>query len=161
MLDIAVRLKNPYWDKTKGEMLEQCADREFLRSCLRDSSSCSSPSKSRWLKKPPGTQCGYCVPCLIRRAAIVHAFDKDPTEYLTADLSARDLNSKQAEGEATRSFQYAAYRLRQNPDLASVLVHKPGPLDDVLGLLPELAGVYARGLAEVDALLSEVAARPL
>ncbi len=71
-LGIDGRLSNPYWDKTKGEMVVECKNADLLVNLVPKSLSCSSPTKSRW--KGRGVEhCGYCVPCLIRRAALIAA----------------------------------------------------------------------------------------
>jgi hypothetical protein len=49
-----------------------------------------------------------------------------------------------------RSLQFAAQRVKDDPEFAKYAVFKPGPLemDDVY--LKELADTYYRGLMEVD-----------
>src|SRR5262249_47198245 len=109
---------NPYRFKTKGEMLTGNANKSLLRRHVGETISCSSVTKARWHGLAPG-HCGYCVPCLIRRAAIETAFGKDPTAYTIPDLTARALDSRSAEGEHIRSFQIMADRLKARPDLAA------------------------------------------
>ena len=143
-------------------MTATCADADLLRQLAPSSLSCSSPSKGRW--QGLGTQhCGYCVPCLIRRAALDKGFGQgaDRTTYTLADLTARPLDTCQSEGEQIRSFQLAIERLRSRPDLAMILIHKPGPLsDEPPTRQTALAEVYRRGLEEVGALLVGVRTCP-
>lgn len=156
-LGIDGSLSNPYWAMTKGEMVDACADKPFLMSIADKSISCSSPAKLRWAGYAQG-HCGYCLPCLIRRASMP---DGDPTGYFLEDLRQRPLNSAEAEGVQVRSFQLAIARLRDRPDLAKILIHKPGPLyDHDLDDQGRMAGVYARGLEEVGRLLDGVRTRP-
>ena len=96
------------------------------------------------------------MPCIVRRAALQPT---DPTDYITS-LKGRLLDSKSAEGEQVRSFQYAAQRLTANPALATILVHKAGPLRDEAIHQNQFTDVYRRGLAEVAALLQGVSAKP-
>lgn len=155
-LGIEGTLTNPYWALTKGEMVEGCEDKAFLMSVADKSISCSSPAKLRWAKQAQG-HCGYCLPCLIRRASML---SDDPTEYYLADLKHKPLNSAEAEGVQVRSFQLAIDRLRSRPELARVLIHKPGPLyDHDLDDQARMAGVYVRGLEEVGRLLDGVSTR--
>lgn len=162
VLGIDVTIENPYWDKTKGEMVRGCANAALLRRLTPASLSCSSPSKGRW--QGLGTQhCGYCLPCLIRRASLVTGLrpDPDPTVYTVDDLTARPLNTRESEGVQVRSFQLAIERLRSRPQLASVLIHKPGPLfDEPPARQAALAEVYRRGLEEVGTILTGVRTRP-
>jgi hypothetical protein len=130
-LGLACRVENPYWDKTKGEMVETCANKTLLTPLIPVSLSCSSPTKGRW--QGHGIEhCGYCLPCLIRRAALEKALGQgvDPTTYALSDLTAHPLDTRQSEGQQVRSFQLSIERLQTRPDLAKLLIHKPGPLSD-------------------------------
>lgn len=161
-LGINGRVENSYWDKTKGEMVAACANGPLLEALVADSLSCSSPSKGRW--KGHGIEhCGYCLPCLIRRAALNAAWgsDRDSTVYTVADLRAHPLSTHESLGKQVRSFQVAIERLRRNPDLARLLIHKSGPLTDEVLRLNQLADVYLRGLNEVGQLIRNVETRPL
>jgi hypothetical protein len=160
-LGISGRIENPYWNKTKGEMVADCANRALLTALVPDSLSCASPKKGRWEGR--GTEhCGYCLPCLIRRAALLHGLGAaDPTSYTVPDLAANILDTTKAHGEQVRSFQFAIERLRNRPELASLLIHKPGPLtDESPARQSALADLYRRGLNELSLLLAGVRARP-
>lgn len=161
-LGIAGRIENPYWDRTKGEMVATCANPALLRALIPSTLSCSSPMKGRWQGR--GIEhCGYCLPCLIRRAALEAGLGHrmDPTTYSVPDLTARVLSTNQSEGQQVRSFQFAIERLRRNPRLAQFLIHKPGPLSsEPAARLQALASVYQRGLDEVGALLAGVRTQP-
>lgn len=156
VLGVPASVDNPYWNKTKGEMVAACANAPVLERLAPKSLSCSSPSKGRWSKKPQG-HCGYCLPCLIRRASLAKA---DTTTYGVADLTAKALDTTTAEGVQARSFQLAIERLQARPGLAKLLVHKPGPLSDDPSRIDELADVYLRGLKEVGKLLCGVKTHP-
>jgi hypothetical protein len=157
-LKIPGRIENPYWDKTKGEMIESCANRPLLKTLVPRSLSCSSPSKGRW-RHGAIQQCGYCLPCLIRRAAVTRGLGEgaDKTVYTISDLTERVLNSTEAEGQQVRSVQLAAGRLNRRPGLAPYLIHTSGSLSDESKNRQEaLAAMYRRGLAEVGQLLVDV-----
>jgi hypothetical protein len=158
VLGIQGRIENPYWYKTKGEMAAACSNSALLRKIASKSLSCSSPTKGRFLKLGTG-HCGFCLPCLIRRAALLEA--NDTTTYALPDLTARVLDTRDADGQQIRSFQYAIEKLRQHPELAPLYIHKPGPLsDESPDRQAALADVYARGLAELAKLLAGVRAGP-
>lgn len=161
-LGIAGRIENPYWAQTKGEMVKRCADRDLLARLAPVSLSCASPSKGRW--QGLGTQhCGYCLPCLIRRGSLTVGLspDPDPTTYTVSDLTARPLNTRESEGVQIRSFQLAIARLRRRPDLARILIHKPGPLfDESIDRQVALADVYRRGMIELGSVLAGVRTTP-
>lgn len=156
-LGIAGHIENPYWDKTKGEMVRGCANAALLEAAVPLTLSCASPTKGRW--RGHGTQhCGYCLPCLIRRASL--ASIADVTTYTVPDLRVQAWDSTTAAGEQIRSFQYAIEKLRTRPGLERLDIHKPGPLTDDPGAVGALAAVYRRGLEEVGALLHGVRTRP-
>ena len=160
-LNIDGEIRNPYWDKTKGEMAAACRNPALLNKLAPDSLSCSSPAKARWLGHGI-EQCGYCLPCLIRRAALAAAWGtgNDPTTYTVPDLHAHPLDTRQATGVQVRSFQYAIERLKGKPLLANLLIHKPGSLADEAAHLDQLADVYRRGLSEVERLIDGAVAKP-
>ena len=157
---LSVSLSNPYRHMTKGEMVSGCADGAFLRKVVSDSMSCSSPAKARYRKLSP-RHCGYCVPCLIRRASLKAGLGvKDPTLYTVEDLRSKPLATDRVEGEHVRSFQLMVKRIEADPGLAKILVHKPGPLVDAPEEIPAYADVFRRGVLEVGELLHGVKARP-
>lgn len=160
-LGINGEIVNPYWNKTKGDMVASCKNDSLLRKLASDSLSCSSPAKARW-KGHSNEHCGYCLPCLIRRASLDTAWGAgvDTTIYTQADLKTNPLDTKNSTGVQIRSFQYAIERLRKNPNISKLLIHKPGPLSDVFHQLDDLANVYSRGLGEVAALLDGVKTEP-
>lgn len=156
-LAISGQITNPYWDKTKGEMIGDCSNAALLRKLIPHSMSCSSPAKGRWRGRPT-EHCGYCLPCIIRRASLQAGLQQaDPTTYTLASLQGAKLDSSQAEGRQVRSFQYAIERLRTTPSMARLLIHKPGPLSHETPVKQAaLADVYRRGLAEVAHILQDV-----
>lgn len=159
-LNIDGSIINPYWDKTKGEMVQGCSNLTVLQQLLPHSMSCSSPAKARW-QGHALQHCGYCLPCLIRRASVYQKNGiSDTTTYTIQNLAERPLNSMQAEGHQVRSFQVAARRLLKNPQIANYLIHKSGPLPSHQNSLALLADVYIRGMNEIGSLLEGVTTEP-
>jgi 7-cyano-7-deazaguanine synthase in queuosine biosynthesis len=87
-LGLPYSIENPYWNKTKDEMAVECLNKDFLLQVIKESTSCSSPQKARWLGQP-SQHCGYCVPCLIRRSAMHKAYglENDTTTYSAKSIS--------------------------------------------------------------------------
>ena len=142
-------ISNPYWNKTKGEMAEDCLNKEVLKIAMGHSYSCSSVN-SVSIQSGKSNHCGHCLPCIIRRAAMYKAFDDfDPSEYMDSNVTVL-INNRASKGEQIRSFQYAIERLKKNPNVKNALIHKPGPLDMDDAYLTQLADTYYRGLMEVD-----------
>jgi len=163
-LGLTVRMHNPYAFLTKGQMAKACADHAFLRKEAKHTMSCSSPGARRYDPDPNERKpkhCGRCVPCLIRRAAMLEGFGGDDTPYRIPNLRARVLDTSKAEGEHVRSFQLALSRLARKPGRAKFDIHRPGPLIDHPDHLADYEAVYVAGMHEVARLLQGVQARPL
>jgi hypothetical protein len=76
-LGVRVDLKNPYQFKTKGEMMQECADQIRLDKLAHQSMSCGRSGRSY-------LHCGRCLPCLVRRGAFYRwkgDITKDKTPY--------------------------------------------------------------------------------
>ena len=163
-LGIRARLLNRYAFQTKGQMARGCVDYDFLAAYAKETMSCSSPGKTRFAKDESQRQpkhCGYCVPCLIRRASLLAGGVEDATPYQLPDLRAQVIDTDKAEGGHIRSFQLAISRLQHKPQRARFDIHRPGPLSDHIGELQAYTDVYVAGLEEVARLLDGVRAEPL
>lgn len=93
-IGINVEIVNLYQEKTKGEMLTECKNRTLLDRLINKTTSCShSKRKGQWTrkKKSDGSKnCGYCIPCLIRRASVYH-YGLNTIETYGVDLNAIEL----------------------------------------------------------------------
>ncbi len=153
-LGLPFSVENPYWNRTKGEMAAECLNKQFLLQVIKESTSCSSPQKARW-KKQPSQHCGYCVPCLIRRAAMhkAYGFQNDTTAYSVNSIVEIINAHAKKKGEQLRSFQVAIKRITDKPELRKILVHKSGRLDGDAEYIDQLSEVYYRGLVEVGSFI--------
>lgn len=150
-LDVQITL--PHRFQTKGEMISQSASREFIMQHLTATVSCAHPSASRFSETKVANQhCGYCVPCLIRRAAIT-SVSNDPTEYTIDDLR-QPLSVRR--GWDLRAFKLALERFsHRSPKISDVLL--AGPLPGTDQELWEYLSVFQRGLTEVDRFITRYA----
>ena len=82
---IEVTIKNPYQFKTKGEMVRDCLDLDFLKVNAEWTMSCSHPDLGRYKRQPEPSHCGTCLPCTIRRAALLRAGIEDHSVYRDKD----------------------------------------------------------------------------
>lgn len=150
-LNINVPVNLPYKFATKGEMLRDTKNQEVLHKGLLKTLSCSRPDAGRFEKRPPGTHCGYCVPCIIRLSSMKAAgFEiKDAAFFDIANIK---LDPKTAKGRDRRGFELAIERVKNLSSLrlaGEVLQSGPLPPENIR----EYAGVYQRGLDEVANLL--------
>lgn len=136
-LGLQITLYNPYQFKTKGEMMLECKDFDYLKAAYKDTMSCSHPDLGRWRKETASSHCGVCLPCTIRRAAVKKAGIIDNSAY-------RD--PKYLNGEAVLNLK--SYRLglarKKEPIFA---IQESGPITYEKNKFAEL---YSRGLQELE-----------
>ncbi|GFO82767.1 MAG: hypothetical protein A49_23940 [Methyloceanibacter sp.] len=149
MLGIPVVIELPYRHATKGEMLKHVADEDALQAMLPLTMSCSHPEASRWEGATPGTHCGYCFPCLIRRAAVTAADLEAHDAPYTHDARTDAPGGKK--GRDLRALRMGLRRLQESNAPSILHALKAGPLPP--NELPEFADVYARGMSELQAFL--------
>lgn len=75
-------ISNFYWNKTKGELLEEHKNNDVFKKHSHETLSCSHPCLSRYDRKKSDKvstpcNCGYCYPCLIRRASFSNIGNDD------------------------------------------------------------------------------------
>ncbi len=163
-LGLATALYNRYAHRTKGQMAAECKVPIFLRDSAHLTMSCSSPGKARFARDADNREpkhCGYCVPCIIRRAAISDGCAPDKTRYLIQDLHAQILDTTEVKGQHVRSFQMALSRLKSMPGQSRFDIHRPGPLTDHPNDWDKYERVFIEGLEEVQKYLAGVEARPI
>lgn len=145
-IDLQVTLVNPYQFKTKGEMLKECKNQEFLQANLDNTMSCSHPDNGRMLKEKEARHCGYCLPCVIRQAAIKKAGMVDNSSY-------RDNQFKKGR---TATICLNSYRLgltKYNPKYAFMTIQSSGPIKNNIS---EYANLYLRGMEELKCYLEGI-----
>jgi hypothetical protein len=86
-LTIAVGVTNPIINplrmQTKGEALAACVRPDLLAQTAPLSVSCAHPTAGRWQGR--SGPCGYCYPCLIRRASM-HVVGLDSGDHYVIDV---------------------------------------------------------------------------
>lgn len=84
-------IHNPLELVTKGEALAACHDQGVLAQLALETVSCAHASRrKRWIRRH-ARNCGYCVPCLIRRAALHHV-GWDNGEHYGIDVCTSELS---------------------------------------------------------------------
>lgn len=138
--EIPCRIINPYQFKTKGQMTAECQNRKLLVDIVPSTVSCS-----HW--KRSNQQCGICVPCIIRRAALYAGGIKENTKY-TFD-SVLDVLS-----EIDRRDDLLALRIAVTQKTTRKLgawIAESGPLPTLV--FRDFQRVFLDGLNEVEAFL--------
>ena len=140
------------WFKTKGEMLKECKNPKMLQAGIHSTMSCSRPLAGRFHGRPVGQHCGYCVPCIIRRAALkVCGLDSEPRQR---DVLDTNISPDEAAGFDKRAFLMAIERLQKmsRMQIASEII-STGPIQssDIEGLVD----LYVRGMGEVGSFIKQ------
>jgi 7-cyano-7-deazaguanine synthase in queuosine biosynthesis len=145
-IGLPVRLENPYQFKTKGEMLIQCNGQDFMKKNVPHTMSCSHPDVGRRRGETHAMHCGYCLPCIIRRAAILKAGVIDTSFYYDpkcekVNVAKTNLNSYR---QGIRKF---------DPMFAFMSIQQNGPIEDNID---DFADLYVRGMEEVKLYLEGI-----
>ena len=78
---------------TKGEMIRNCTNQAFLQGIFHDSVSCGKRGrKQTWTVKTGVQECGKCMPCIYRRAALNKAGLDNENHYGNFITKANSLN---------------------------------------------------------------------
>lgn len=82
-LGLSTIIHNPYTFKTKGEMFVECVNQTFIQSIFQDSVSCGKRGRRQFHFDNPTEKhnCGRCMPCIYRRAALNNAGLDDENHY--------------------------------------------------------------------------------
>lgn len=153
-IGIKNRIVNPYRFKTKGEMMNECANQQFLTQNYPETLSCSHSEISRFVKgNKPGIHCGYCVPCIIRQPA-ENAFGGIKTVY-SHQIKSHPPHPTTETGRDLRAFKMALEEVENMQRHSLVLrILKSGPLPFAdQNELGQYVDIYSRGMQEVKIFL--------
>jgi Queuosine biosynthesis protein QueC len=138
---LLVDIENPYAGKTKGEMMKGCLDQVRLKQIADRTVSCG-----KWKRKR--TQCGRCVPCLIRRAAYHGAGMKDGTDYQPEGQVLQHFLEYGADSDDLMAMLLAVKRL-PNTDF-NKWIAQTGPMPLPANDINSRVDAVRRGMIEVE-----------
>ena len=144
------RIHNPLALKTKGECVAECLNRTLLMQTVKLSASCAKRGhRKTWIRRT-ARQCGRCMPCIYRRAAL-HKIGCDDEIY------GRDICNNEVDldssGLLADDFRAYVSLMSKNPtrkEISAMLLAN-GSLD--IERLPEYGDVVFRALEEIRCLL--------
>ena len=147
-------LTNPYQGHTKGEMLPDCRNLPLLKELFARTVSCSRPVVSRWQRQPAGS-CGYCYPCLMRRAALHRLGWDDGSQYLIDVLGSPETLRHRTRGRDLRALLLALRTWEESPaeiqarlwlgDTAAEVAARSGPAQAVIAKGFQEIGAFFQG----------------
>ena len=147
---IAVSIENPYEWHTKGELVKAAVDAvATLPDGLMLTLSCAKLDGRTYKGGNPNVNCGLCVACLTRRAAVRAAGLDDKTPYLSSTL----VGSALAQLKTRRDSDVRAVLSRVGVQLDEFTLLENGPFPDDYDLTAA-AHLCHRGFAELADLLT-------
>lgn len=146
ILELPVLLYNPYQFKTKGEMLLECKNQCFMIENIENTMSCSHPDNGRMLGETQARHCGYCLPCVIRQAAMKKAGIHDKSSY-------RDRLFKKGDVAKTNLNSYRLGLENYDPRYAFMAIQLSGKISNNINNFTEL---YIRGMEEMKSYLEDL-----
>ena len=150
-LGIQNALVNPLELKTKGECVTQCRNLSLLKSLIPRTVSCSHATRRQNWKRKSAPNCGYCFPCLCRRAS-VHAAGLDSGEDYGIDVCSNELtvDSSAMSADDLRAVTSGLRRFNTDTSIRKAItgVAPAEPLDAYVNLVQ-------RGLTELRTWIAE------
>jgi 7-cyano-7-deazaguanine synthase in queuosine biosynthesis len=137
-------IKNRYELKTKGEMLEECKDRDLILKTYNLSCSCGKRGTRKDIRdNSSGTNhCGICMPCIYRRVAL---YKIGITELVGTDIFNPKKRQLENIPDMPAFLDYMKRPLTINEIKRNLLVYGTLPLDK----LDEYADVVLRTRNEI------------
>ena len=138
--ELCVKIVNPYSLKTKGEMLRECKNQSLLKTLAIQSTSCSRFQRFQY------RHCGRCVPCQVRRAALLGwTGNPDKTDYVYKQIGSD--GADHSGFDDVRSVAVALATIRDE-GIESWLRH--AIISPLIGDRQKLHDMLKRGMAELE-----------
>jgi len=157
-LGLASTILNPLSGKTKGECVRTCRNQTLLGELYSQSVSCAKHGhRSSWIRRTAG-QCGRCMPCIYRRAALHAArWDDDiyGIDFLSGEVPmvASRIDGSGADGEADVRAMLAFVRARPSARELSRALIANGRISS--HDLPAAVALVERAMQEVRQLVAD------
>lgn len=150
-LGIRSIIKTPFRFLTKGEVLRVSKNNKVLGEGVKLTHSCSHVTYVRFKGKSPDNHCGYCLPCIVRRAATKFA-GLDDVDYVV-DVLKDNLPASKVEGKDLFAVKVALERLETMRLPLLSHVRSAGPLPGTYEEIKQYVDVYRRGMTELKMLI--------
>ncbi|MDN4619057.1 hypothetical protein QCD85_13205 [Paenibacillus sp. PsM32] len=147
------KIENFYAKSTKGEIVLEHRDNSVFQAEFSRTLSCSHPCQGRYDKVKPPINCGYCYPCLIRKASLVsNGFEVDqynPNYNLSLDFISGNekFNGKASDFKAILFASKRYFDKKEDRLFIRRLLRIQGPLTSAE--LDDYERVYRNSMEEV------------
>lgn len=157
-IGITNKIENFYAYRSKGNIVEEVKDTQAFIEGAGLTISCSHPCLSRYDKLPPPLNCGYCYPCLIRRASMNNAKNCDGKYNANYSINRNFISQyNKIEGRASdlKAVLWSLNRYLSLEDKSKVkkLVIKTGNLNN--DEIEKLSEVYIDSMEELKEMIIE------
>ena len=157
-IGITNKVENFYAYNSKGKIVEEVKGTQAFIQGARLTISCSHPCLSRYDKMPPPLNCGYCYPCLIRRASMNNAKSCDGeynTNYSISRSFISQYNKIGGRASDLKAVLWSLNRYLSLEDKVEVkkLVVKTGSLEN--DEIEKLSEVYIDSMNELKEMVIE------
>jgi 7-cyano-7-deazaguanine synthase in queuosine biosynthesis len=150
-LGLKNEIVNPLELKTKGQCVAECRNLSLLSALASRTVSCSHGSRRQEWTRKNATNCGYCVPCLFRRASL-HAAHLDSGKEYGIDVCSDELtvSSHLTSADDIRALTSGLRQFTTDAHIRKAItaVARVEPLDEFIALVK-------RGLAEIRAWIGD------
>ena len=150
-----IQINNPYLFKTKGEMLVENRNTDLISKLATKTLSCSHGGghTATWYNRN-SLNCGYCIPCTIRRASI-HKFNNSLDRCNDYGHRLKNEDIKISSHEKRLDLLALAYFLNKNLTRAEVKreIKLMAKIDDI----EEVTDMLLRGYAEIKQYINDKA----
>lgn len=144
-------IENPLVAKTKGEVLASSHNPDIVKQLAYDTVSCAHPTRRQGWVRRSATHCGYCVPCIYRRAAL-HRIGLDRGDMYGIDVCAGELSIHEDTAADLRAVLNLIYNA-QTGELGPEAIASRMPLPENFATIA--ARVVRTGIDELASLFRE------
>lgn len=149
-LGIFNTVSNPLYKLTKGECISKCENYNLLMQALPSTNSCAKRKHKVHWNRTNTDHCGFCMPCIYRRAALKKNGIKNEIYGLDICKNEIDVENKNSIADDLKGIMAFLENKHSRKEIGTILSAN-GKLD--LDKLPEYSDTVFRGMKEVHSLL--------
>lgn len=155
-IGITNKVENFYAYKTKGEIVEEIKETQVFKEGAKKTISCSHPCHARYDGEKPPMNCGYCYPCIIRRASMSKIGINDDAYNKVEAISKKFINQYEklaSKGDDLKAVFFSLNRYIYHPEESYIkgLIMQTGKL--TTEEVNKAYRVYIQSMEEIKAMV--------